>query len=250
MTDNRKLERIPLLKISVAQKFHYDLYSRDFFLHPKDTPITENDLKAFRLWQVETLDPVDNDNTVQRVEFDTALDDSLSIMQQDIMNMHQAQELHQEICDFVTASYQTVFKQLRFHTGEPMASIKQFIEQIRRMGFSILRFQEFQTEGGYVENHAVNSFILTVALGNAAKIPQHRLINLALAAMFHEVGLVKFADLVGGGRTLSVEEFHLQKSHVQDSVDLLEAYDFAPEVMTGILQHHERLDGSGYPHGK
>ncbi|WGK69718.1 HD domain-containing phosphohydrolase [Candidatus Haliotispira prima] len=252
MADNTKIQRIPLFKISVNQKFDRDLYYDDFLIHPRDTPITEEDMEIFRTWKIET--PELRDSTITGPEgisalAGSALSDSLDIMQRDIADMREAEALHQQISNFVSTCYQTIRRQQRFTVGEPLNSLRQMIESIRRMDFSILRFQEFQTKGSYIEIHSVNSFILTVALANAAKMPQHRLMNLALSALLHEVGLIKFTNMIDRNKRLTPQEFQLQKSHVHEGLNMLKQYNFPSEVAEGILQHHERLDGSGYPYG-
>ena len=251
MTDNQKIETIPLLKISVAQKFHNDLYHDGFLVHPKDTPITDEDLEVFSLWKIRSFELRGNaEECAPDDDFAiSALNDSIHIIQQDMSDMRQAQALYQKICDFVKESYYTINKQVRFPVGEPLATVKQFMESIRHIGSPILRFQEFHTEADYIELHSTNSFILTVALGNAAKMPQHRLLNLGLSALFHEVGLIKFAKLINKSKNFSSQEFELQKIHVQEAINLLKVYNFPYEVLEGISQHHERLDGSGYPNG-
>ena len=250
MADNTKVQRIPLLGISVAQKFSSDLYYDDFFLHPKDIPIAEQDLEVFRLWNVKELELRDDAQGQQSQDSTAAaLSEHFHVVQPDSDDLRQAKALHQEICNFIFSSYQIVNKQLHFPAGEPLDTIKRFIEDIRRLGFSILRFQEFQIVGTYAEIHATNSFILTVALANAAKMPPYRLINLALSAMFHEVGVKKFAHLLEQDKLLSKQEFQQQKAHVRETMNLLKRYHFPSETMEGILHHHERLDGSGYPGG-
>ena len=251
MTDNTKVERIPLLKISVAQEFSSDLFYGDFLVHPKDVPITEEDMEAFKLFNINELQLRDNTTASESDPnlISSALNDSLNIMQKDIADMRQAQVLYGQICDFVGSNHEIVNKQARFSPGEPQNTIKQLIDSIRKMGSSILRFQEFQTERQYVEIHSTNSFILATTLASVAKMPQHRLMNLALSSLFHEVGLAKFSSLVNQNRRLNPQEFELQKAHVQEAATLLRPYNFPPEVLEGILQHHERLDGSGYPNG-
>ncbi len=253
MTGNQKIERIPLFKISVAQKFHNDLYYDGFLVHPKDTPIADEDLEVFKLWKVRSLELRGNTGENSEAPDDdfaiSTLNDSIHIIQQDINDMKQAQVLYQEICDFVVESYHVINRQLPFPAGVLFGKVKKFMENIRHIGLPILRFQEFHTEVDYIELHSTNSFILTVALGNAAKMPQYRLLNLGLSALFHEVGLMKFANLINQSKNFSLQEFDLQKIHVQEAISLLKVYNLPYEVLEGISQHHERLDGSGYPNG-
>ncbi len=251
MADNSKPKRITLSQISARRSLEGDLYCDDFLLHPRNIAIREEDLEIFKAWQIKEFElcGASADSIKDPDMATSALSNGLDIMQQDIADMQQAQELHRAICNFITGSYQTVNKQQRFAPEEPAHTVKCLIESVRRTGSPILRFQEFQVAGSPIELCAVNSFILTVALAHAAKMPQHRLLNLAIAAVFHKVGMVKYANLFHKDHPLTNKEFEQQKAHVREGLDLLNPYDFSLEVIEGIAHHHERLDGSGYPRG-
>ena len=71
-----------------------------------------------------------------------------------------------------------------------------------------------------------------------------------IAARIHDVGKVGIpAELLSKPSPLTAPEFELVKGHVQAGYDIVSRIDFAWPVADMILQHHERLDGSGYPSG-
>ena len=249
MTDNKKIERIPVSKISTNKKFNRDLYYEDFLLHPVNVPITQDDLNVLRLWQVEELVLSGNENHSDNMNMAILKKDRRQV-KLDTHQIKQAQELYDRICNFVTSSYQIISKQVRFPLGEPLKTVKQFIQEIHSIIFSLLRFQEFQVtpEQGAIEIHVAQSFILTMALAYEVKMPQHKLLNLGLAAMFHEVGLMKFIDNSQQPNChIQLEQLHSQKEHVRETINLLKAYNLPAEAIEGIAEHHECLDGSGYP---
>ncbi|HZX11177.1 MAG TPA: HD domain-containing phosphohydrolase, partial [Acidobacteriota bacterium] len=57
------------------------------------------------------------------------------------------------------------------------------------------------------------------------------------------------AEILSKPRALTSIEFNLIKTHPQVGADILKAIDFPWPVAQIILQHHERVDGSGYPYG-
>lgn len=94
---------------------------------------------------------------------------------------------------------------------------------------------------------AIMAGILGKGLGCGAA-QQHTLI---LAGLLHDVGkLTVPAAILEKPGSLSPDEFAAIKRHSQEGYRLvMEAGPIADGIARGILQHHERLDGSGYPHG-
>ena len=77
-----------------------------------------------------------------------------------------------------------------------------------------------------------------------------RLDNLRIAGVLHDLG--KFAlpsDLLSKPGKLTTPEFALIKTHPQVAYNILEPVSLPGDTAQIILQHHERLNGSGYPQG-
>jgi len=71
---------------------------------------------------------------------------------------------------------------------------------------------------------------------------------LDLTARMHDIGQIAVpAEILTRPGRLSQNEFTLVKAHPQVAFDILSTIDFGRPVADVILQHHERLDGSGYP---
>jgi len=73
--------------------------------------------------------------------------------------------------------------------------------------------------------------------------------NILLAANFHDIGKISITDeILNKPDKLTLDEFNIMKSHVNNSYDIL-SESISPQVIEILMQHHERLDGSGYPNG-
>ncbi|MBP2642872.1 MAG: hypothetical protein H6Q67_759 [Firmicutes bacterium] len=97
--------------------------------------------------------------------------------------------------------------------------------------------------------HSVNMAVFVTLLGIWLGYGEEDLRNLAQIGLLHDIGklFVPLNILHKPGR-LSRAEFEVMKKHVYDGYLLLTYNDYInQEVKLGILQHHERLDGSGYP---
>ena len=74
--------------------------------------------------------------------------------------------------------------------------------------------------------------------------------GLRLAALIHDVGKISVpAEILSKPGRLTQNEFELIKVHAQAGHDVLQTVAFEQPVARMVLQHHERLDGSGYPDG-
>ncbi len=71
-----------------------------------------------------------------------------------------------------------------------------------------------------------------------------------MGAMIHDIGKVYVpGEFLNRPGKLTEDEFSIIKSHAQVGYDIVKDIDFSWPVPQMILQHHERLDGSGYPNG-
>lgn len=74
--------------------------------------------------------------------------------------------------------------------------------------------------------------------------------DLRLAAMLQDIGMLQVREAVlAAPRTLTADETMEIRKHPQNGADLAKTANFSGLVQDGILYHHERLDGSGYPRG-
>jgi PAS domain S-box-containing protein len=102
----------------------------------------------------------------------------------------------------------------------------------------------------YTAGHQERSTRLAVTLGRGMGLAEPIIHGLDMGAGIHDIGKIAIPGeiLVRPGR-LSQEEFALVKTHVEAGYDIVKNIDLPWPVGEMILQHHERLDGSGYPAG-
>ncbi|OYZ40933.1 MAG: hypothetical protein B7Y16_04020 [Methylotenera sp. 24-45-7] len=97
-------------------------------------------------------------------------------------------------------------------------------------------------------NHQKNVAKLSVAIGKMLGLDAQRLEGLQLAALVHDIGQIQIpAEILSRARKLSNEEFELIKMHAEAGYAILYDIPFPWPIAEIVYQHHENLDGSGYP---
>ncbi|MCB9091523.1 MAG: HD domain-containing protein [Halobacteriovoraceae bacterium] len=92
----------------------------------------------------------------------------------------------------------------------------------------------------------------SIAIGKELNwVTERSVQTLGMGGMLHDIGKIKLPDNIRNKKfsEMTDEEKEIYKTHPQLGVELLQDFPFLPEpVRQIVLQHHERLDGSGYPH--
>jgi putative nucleotidyltransferase with HDIG domain len=100
----------------------------------------------------------------------------------------------------------------------------------------------------YTAGHQKRVSQLAVAISKELNLPQEQIEGIRIASLIHDVGKISVpTEILSKSIKLSDIEFSLIKEHSQTGYDILKSIDFSYPVAEIVLQHHERLNGSGYP---
>jgi hypothetical protein len=99
--------------------------------------------------------------------------------------------------------------------------------------------------------HSLYVAIVSTYIGIQLQMEKNQLIDLATAALLHDIGMLHVDPklLAHGHKMTETERRHLYVHSVTGWMILTAYPEYKKKVLDGILQHHERLDGSGYPRG-
>lgn len=101
----------------------------------------------------------------------------------------------------------------------------------------------------YTHSHGVRLKDFSIRIGEMMKLSQKKLDMLYYSSLFHDIGKINISDeILMKPEKLMPEEYECVKKHPLDGKSIIEK-TFLKEGVPGIVQHHERLDGSGYPYG-
>lgn len=103
----------------------------------------------------------------------------------------------------------------------------------------------------YTAGHERRVAELAAAIGREMGLAEPLIEGIRFGAMIHDLGKIKIpAEILVKPARLSPIEYELIKQHAQAGYDILKGIDFPWPVAQMVLEHHERLDGSGYPNGQ
>ena len=108
---------------------------------------------------------------------------------------------------------------------------------------------EIQKKDAYTDQHCYRVCELAKKMAPYLKLTGKEIYSFATAARYHDLGKINISDeVLKKPGAFSKEEFLHMKSHVLETKELLKDI-FQEEIHLISQQHHERLDGSGYPYG-
>jgi len=102
----------------------------------------------------------------------------------------------------------------------------------------------------YTAGHQRRVTDLAVAIAEAMGLEESRVEGLRVAGLMHDIGKLAIpAELLSKPSRLSSIEYELIRKHPETACGILGAVEFPWPIPEIVIQHHERLDGSGYPNG-
>jgi PAS domain S-box-containing protein/putative nucleotidyltransferase with HDIG domain len=102
----------------------------------------------------------------------------------------------------------------------------------------------------YTLNHQQRVTRLVVAIAKKIGLAEEQVEGIRIASTLHDIGKIYVpAEILSKPAKLTDAEFKIVKTHAQAGYEILQAIDFGWPVAEIILQHHERLNGTGYPRG-
>ncbi|MGL5614626.1 MAG: HD-GYP domain-containing protein [Sarcina sp.] len=110
---------------------------------------------------------------------------------------------------------------------------------------------DIKTMDAYTYQHSLNVAVISIVMGVGFKLPKRKLLDLCMGALLHDIGKIFIGkDIIQKPSRLTDAEFEAIKNHPKAGYDYLHKNDsISTSSKIVILQHHEKIDGSGYPKG-
>jgi PAS domain S-box-containing protein len=102
----------------------------------------------------------------------------------------------------------------------------------------------------YTAGHQQRTTILAEAIAGEMGLPPEKIEGLHMAGLVHDVGKISIpAEILSKPTKLTPGEYALVKTHARRGYEILKDVEFPWPLAEIVLEHHERMDGSGYPRG-
>lgn len=134
---------------------------------------------------------------------------------------------------------------------EILPFLSNIVDSIMEKKDVVIQMNRLRDYHDYTYSHCVNVAILAISIGKRLHLDRENLIKLGTSAILHDIGKCQIPiEILNKEGQLTDEEFEVIKGHPMLGYRMIkDIVNFSSVTKIGILQHHERCDGSGYPNG-
>lgn len=241
--------------------FDAPLYTSDkMLLLPARRLLTADDLSTLKRWQIDFIETVGrklSDAEIERaLQTAAAKKVSTRMLYGKIKDYEKkrAFEFYVDAEAMIHSMAETMVSGVRIEPEKPRSLVKRLIEEIRRGRDIYLNI--IHNDYGKEEHlfyHILNNMVLCLTLGISSNLREDDLINLGFGALFADMGMLKVPKHVRDKtRELTQADLNLIRKHPLESEKILNRWveDYDESVSRTAGDHHENVDGTGYPLGK
>jgi putative nucleotidyltransferase with HDIG domain len=133
-----------------------------------------------------------------------------------------------------------------------MLDVSQIVENAQELYLDVIKalVASLDAKDPHTQGHSLRVSEYSVALAQAMGMGEEEVSLVRIASLLHDVGKIGISDsLLRKSGMLTPEEFEIMKTHTLIGGKILKQVRVLETALPGIVEHHERLDGSGYPLG-
>ncbi|KYH34729.1 cyclic di-GMP phosphodiesterase response regulator RpfG [Clostridium tepidiprofundi DSM 19306] len=136
-------------------------------------------------------------------------------------------------------------------TRESISFVEDMVEHIIEEGDITKSLYDIKTYDNYTYMHSIDTSIMATFLGLSMEFNELELKDLAVGAILHDIGKTRVPRrIICKKGKLTEDEFDEVKKHPVYGKEMLEKqFSISNKALSAIEQHHERIDGKGYPYG-
>ena len=166
------------------------------------------------------------------------------------LRLSTVQTVYNEYMSYINTVYTHYATHTELNLEELSDTVKSlciFIRENRRFVLRISPSVE-NREKNYLVCHSMRSTVLAITIGLQLRMPLSKLVELGVAAILHEIGMIRLPpQLYINYKPLSPVERAQMATHTLIGYTILKQAKFPLSIQLGVLEHHERENGTGYP---
>ena len=269
------MENISINSLKAGHSFNSDLLiDSTFLLLPKSAEVTDDLLKALRQWGFEdilvdgqinrggdigitSLDDEEKEEDISQKEkigenVKKAIESSKHTAvgnsdQARIELVHSVYEEYMNYIESVFTHYATHKEIDKEELSETVQELCIFIKDHRRYILRVNATIEAEKRN-FLIIHTMRTTVLAIAIGFQLHLPLSKMIELGVTCILHEIGMLRLPpQLYMSTRKLSVREKAQISKHTLLGYSIIKDLSFALPIQLGVLEHHEKENGTGYP---
>jgi HD-GYP domain-containing protein (c-di-GMP phosphodiesterase class II) len=251
------MNSIALKDLKLKQFFSKPLFlDEGFVLLAPETPVDEGLVKRLTRWEFretrtagvalgETLSEESPEGKGEVAAAEVALPDGAG----DKERVERIQALYSDFIVYIESLYTRFVTKTEIdykELSERMKGLCQILVENKR--YLLLAQSLVPQHKNYLVSHSARSAVYSIVLGITIKLPLFKLIELGAAAALHEIGMVRLPpQLYMADRLLTPQEKKAITAHPVLGYNLLKEKQVPLGVCLAALEHHERVNGTGYP---
>lgn len=150
--------------------------------------------------------------------------------------------------DLISAVIAGIQHNRMIHDSRELVIIRRLKEGLQGTLMAFTRLVEFRDP--YTAGHMERTANISIKIANKLGMDADQIEGLRIAALVHDIGKIAVpAGILNKPGTLSEAEFSIIKTHPMVGAEIFKTMKTNWPIQRIILEHHERLDGSGYPYG-
>jgi len=163
-----------------------------------------------------------------------------------------AKEVRDKTRQYIDQALEDVRLGASVDTKKAKAVVSSLVDNIVTNQDASIWLTHLKKRDEYTAIHSVNVCILSISFGRSLGLAKDELNVLGLGALLHDLGKMRVPlEVLNKPGRLTDIEFEIMRSHPGQGYELLKNdRNIPPEALDVVLGHHERLNGSGYPHGR
>lgn len=170
--------------------------------------------------------------------------------EEDTKYMEAAQKTYEKFMDFINqvyTKYSTHKTISQPELNEKALELCNFVRETKKFILRISPSYEARNKN-FLISHSMRTAVLAIVIGLQLKMPYEKLIELTVACILHEIGQIRLPpQLYMNDKPLTPAEKSQMATHTIIGYNIVKAAGFPLTIQLGVLDHHERETGSGYP---
>lgn len=159
-------------------------------------------------------------------------------------------KLHQKGKYLQKKMLESIGKNLPIDIAIPEAFTNHIVTSIDRNPNALMCMTKIREKDTYLLEHSLNVAILLANFGTHLGLDEEKIQELTLSGFLHDIGKIKIPDeILHKPSHLNEKEMSIMREHVDFGMKVLVEMGIPDSIVRTIGEHHERLDGYGYPEG-